>query len=238
MTSEVGTSDTTRPIPRIADQFWFDRSAAMVESSIAAYNDAASKLQALIGWLWAAYIVVAGARLTLDMTRGVFASVGYIGAALTLIAAYSLSVKAQMPVAAAFDPRDPDEIRDVYFAAVHTKRRWLFATIVSAGIALVILTVSLLFAPAVRSGNRSLTVTTVGARNYLTVEADEPTHVLLEVRSGGKDTFGRMLVLSGSPPTATLSIPTSLIPRQVSVRWNSGDGSEIAITEDLPRTAP
>jgi hypothetical protein len=226
--SSDSSSTSEKPRPRIDDQFWFDRSRMMIEASISSRHDAANKLQGLIGWLWTVYAVVTGAKLTLIGIAGVRDTVGFVLAALALIAAYALAVKTQMPSPVQFDPRDPNEIRDVYFEAARRKGWWLLATMVTAMIALITASPSSVY-------DCTLSISTIDDSTYLIVEADQPRNALLRISTNGQVTEEKVLLLRGTRPHASIAIQPSSHIRKAMLSWRTNDNTEMTVARDIPR---
>lgn len=210
----------------------------MIEASIASRHDAANKLQGLIGWLWTVYALATGAKLTLIGIAGVRETASFVVTALALIAAYALAVQAQMPSPVQFDPRDPNEIRDVYFEAARRKGWWLLATMVTTSVALILLMIALITAsPTSQVYGCTLSISTIDGSTYLIVEADQPRNPLLRISTNGLVTQEVVLPLRGTPPHASISIQPSAHRRRATLTWRTTDDAEMTVARDIPRHA-
>lgn len=234
--SDTKDSPAEKPRPQIDDQFWFDRSRAMVEASTTSRQEAAAKLQGLIGWLWAVYAVATGTKLTITGLPSLHSTLWFVIAAITLIAAYALAVRTQMPTDVKFDPRDPDEIRDVYFAADKKKARWLNATIVTAAIALITLTAALVTTSSIdtRPPGCTLSIIAINGNTYLLIEANEARNTVLRIQENGRTALDRPLMLREPSPRASIPIAPSASRRQAMLSWNVSDDTQLTITKTIP----
>jgi hypothetical protein len=133
--------------PKIDHQFWFDYSERIVKSATESGDAAASKLQSLALWLWGVYtggaaigFALASKRLSPEAT--LLIALGSV----CIISVYWAAVWVQIPIVAEFDPRSPDEIIELYSAAVYTKKKRLKLTLALSAFAAVYVSFALIMA--------------------------------------------------------------------------------------------
>lgn len=120
--------DTKEPAvrPLIDDRYWFEFSKEMVQSAPSCRNEAATKLQTLIVWLWGIYTASATVGIALSKTSYPTAIILLIASpSAILILAYWAAAWVQMPIQAEFDPRMPKDIKEAYLKGVKAKNRRL-----------------------------------------------------------------------------------------------------------------
>lgn len=141
-------TENKKPVkPTIDAQFWFDLSKEMVESSASKRNEAATKLQKFIAWLWGIYTASAAVGIALSKTSYSLPVIILIASpSAVLIFAYWLALWVQMPVPTRFDRRIPAEIRDAHKKGVKTKSWKLRWAIVLSLIAAVLVSLALIAA--------------------------------------------------------------------------------------------
>ncbi len=101
--------------PKIDDGYWFTFSETLVSKASETREQAASKLQNLVLWLWGIYTASATVGFALSgKALSFWPTVLIAGASASLIAVYWSTVWVQMPFLCAFDPRSPTEIKEAY----------------------------------------------------------------------------------------------------------------------------
>ena len=137
-------------------EFWRDLEKSTIKSAVTARNEAASKLQTLVTWLWGittsgtlggvAFKLVVNASVTnpnLSLSTILIAL-----ASALLVATYWLCVRAQFPIELSFvDPNTGDEliaIRNNYEKALKAKNNWLRLALGFSALATVIVSLALI----------------------------------------------------------------------------------------------
>ena len=132
-------------IPIVNDQFWFEFSKKMVEIGQSKRDDAAAKLQTMIGWFWGIYTAGAAVGISLSQTSYSLPIILLIASpSIVLIAAYWVSVWVQMPVEVQFDPRIPNDIKNAYIKGINIKGRKLTAAIALSASAAILVSTALI----------------------------------------------------------------------------------------------
>lgn len=135
------------PKPKVDDQFWFDKSADMVDSAVSKRNEAAAKLQKFLVWLWGIYTASASVGIALSKTSYSLPVIILIASpSAILIIAYWLTVWVQMPLGAGFDARIPGDIKANYFRWVSIKSNKLRLALALSLFAAVLVSLALIAA--------------------------------------------------------------------------------------------
>lgn len=110
--------------PKIDDQFWFDYSEKLINTSHSNTDEAAKKLQNLVLWLWGIYTTYAAVGSSLqESSYPWFVTLLISLASVSLIVVYWGTSWVQMPVKTIFDTRSPDDIKDAYVTITNSKNR-------------------------------------------------------------------------------------------------------------------
>lgn len=136
------------PEPKITEQFWFDFSKTLVENSASKLDEAAGKIQTMLGWLWTIYTASATIGLALTkLSYPMYVNIMIALPSLFLIAGYWCAVWTQMPKREyEFEPRAPEEIKDIYTEMVTTKYFRLKRTLLLSFTAAILVAVALILA--------------------------------------------------------------------------------------------
>lgn len=109
--------------PAVNAQYWFDISKQMVGNATSSRNDAASKLQSAIVWLWSIY--TAGAAIGIALSGKAFSlpvTLLIASPSAMLIAAYWVALWVLMPSDLHFDPKIPVDIKRAYLEGLRAKK--------------------------------------------------------------------------------------------------------------------
>ncbi|HTX17198.1 MAG TPA: hypothetical protein VMG34_00955 [Bacteroidota bacterium] len=132
--------------------FWRDIEKSTIKSAVSARNEAASKLQTLVTWLWGITTsgTLGGVAFKLVANPSVSASISTILIALAsalLVATYWLCVRAQFPIELSFvDPNTGDELKEIrerFENALSVKTRWLHVALACSALATVTVSLAL-----------------------------------------------------------------------------------------------
>ncbi len=138
-------SEPKIPKPIVDDQFWFNWSGTLVNDSIGNIENSANKLQNFMLWLWGAYTAYSAAYLGFkEINYSIPIAIFTVLASISIIIVYFFTVKMQMPVYDTFDPRSPDEIKEVYKSKLQVKKDNLKTTIKISFVSLSLVVLSLL----------------------------------------------------------------------------------------------
>jgi hypothetical protein len=120
-----GTPQPANIIPTIDDKYWFDLSKKYADETAGVRIKAAEKLQTTIGWFWTVYTTAIAITAIASKNLSPESIALLAAPSVVLILAYWMTVRAQMPASARFDPRSPDDIRNAFQAAEKSRRRAL-----------------------------------------------------------------------------------------------------------------
>lgn len=136
-------------VTKVDDQYWLDEAKTIVDAAQAKPEEAATRLQTFIGWLWGIYTAATAVGFALSTKHLTFEATMLIAAgSVALIVVYFLCVWVGMPIYAEFDPRSPTEIANAYTHSLQEKRDRLQVTIAMAVVASGIVSFALLVASA------------------------------------------------------------------------------------------
>jgi hypothetical protein len=121
--------------PTLTDDYWFAYSKDLVDSALKRRDEAANKLQTVLGWFWMTYTTAVATLATISHADFSAPLSIFISApVILLLVAYWMCTQAQMPKLVRFDFRRPKAIRTAYEAALLHKSRWLAGAQVLAGL--------------------------------------------------------------------------------------------------------
>lgn len=237
----VQSQEATVPKPQVNEQFWFDLSKDMVKESIGHIETSASKLQALITWLWPIY--TAGAAIGTVLAKfsyPLYVTILLALPSVALIVAYFFTVWVQLSIHSAFDPVDPADIERVYSDTAIMKYNRLKYALWTTGIAVFLVIMALMLAsfskqPATTSFQTSLN--TQNGRDTIALTGHFPasTGILVKIAPFGSSAAVKELPFvtssSGDLQTNILMDATST-KYDVTITWKEKDG----LTYNLQRT--
>jgi hypothetical protein len=112
--------------PALTDEYWFTYSKDLVESALKRRDEAAAKLQTLLGWFWVIYTSAAAVVATVGNRLLPTHLIIFVSApVILLLISYWICSQAQMPRLVRFDYRRPRDIASAYEATLTCKTRWL-----------------------------------------------------------------------------------------------------------------
>lgn len=130
--------------PKVDDQFWFDYSEKLINSSPEKIDSAAKKLQNLIVWLWGIFTTYSVIGIKLEESHyDTWVTIVIILTSASLIFVYWGTAWAQMPIGITFDPRVPLKIEEGYTDIIIKKKFRLTIALAGSLIATLMVTLSL-----------------------------------------------------------------------------------------------
>lgn len=235
--------------PKIDDGYWFTLSETLISKASENREQAASRLQNLIIWLWGIYTASATVGFALSgKALSFWPTVLIAGASASLIAVYWSTVWVQMPILCEFDPRSPTEIKEAYkhgaVAKDHRLKLTIFLSVLAAfmvSLALITASVSKEQKPTVppfivslhpKADKRILSITAlVGPTKTVTVHV----HPLTPTSTGlSNDDCNFMFMPTGEGLLQT-SIPlnTNAEQLEVTLDWEDATGMRTRISKNV-----
>ncbi len=109
-------------VVKVDDQYWLDYAKVLADSASTSRDQAASRLTAVLGWLWGIYTGAATVGVALHKTEFPLYTAIFIAAPVPLIVVgYWLSIWASSPVLVKIDPQVPADMRAAYVKVIETK---------------------------------------------------------------------------------------------------------------------
>jgi hypothetical protein len=238
-------NDAPDPVkPKIDDRYWFTFSETLVSKAPEKFEQAASKLQTLVVWLWGLYTASAAVGFGLSGKALAFWPTLLIASAsASLIAVYWGSVWVQAPVIVEFDPRSPTEIMKAYGSSVKVKAKRLKITLALSVLAAVMVSLALISAsvskqetptaPAFEASihsednRRTLAVTgTVG-------DAKKVTVYVQPLATGGKAKESRSFTFmptKGGLLQTNVPLDTKVAEIEIKLEWDTSTGMKINLS--------
>ena len=129
--------------PKVADErFWLARAATVLEETSDKLDKGGDRIATATAWFWGAYSTGLTAAFALAPQKfSIAMALLAASPALALFAAYGLATWAAIPVPIEFNVLVPDDIKRAHEHAVQRKRRRLRASLVTAGLAAVLVVV-------------------------------------------------------------------------------------------------
>jgi hypothetical protein len=224
--------------PKVDDQFWFDYSAKAINSAVERRDQAASKIQTLVTWLWGIYTASAAVGFALSgKGLSVWPTLIIASASAALIGVYWATVWVITPVLGQFDPRSPDDIRADFNMLVRRKDRRLKVTLAAGLAAAALVSVALIVASVAEkeppiAPTFTSSVHTVGATTVLALAGQLPQakEVAVHIQaSGDTAATSHMLTLLKEGVLET-SFPLEAAAEDsydVTVEWTTASGIRI-----------
>lgn len=160
-------------VPKINDQFWFERSEEMVKQPYERINNSAEKLRNAILWLFGLFTassVFAIEYHNLPIVWAFLFSLPY----LVILIAYWLSLKVEISVRTmqSIIPENPESIRKAYYAILKSKQAKLDAARRSTLIAFILMAIILMLSFIIDKTSKGIDKTFDG-NYYVTLEPDK-----------------------------------------------------------------
>jgi hypothetical protein len=229
------TSRNSGPRPAIDDGFWFDLSKTLIIDAAARQTEAAARVQNLVGWLWTVYTAtVAAGSLFGNLSSSEMGTL--VVPAILLIIAYASTVKAQIPLIVAFDPRSPDDIEEAYDITTRTRSRWLSMASVLAALATAVMIAVLVFLSRHSEKQSLLRVYGVvgGDPRRLLVEGtfDQVDAILVQINSSG---IGSQAVVIKVPSSGKVFAAVMAVakPESVDLLWRDHTGRSWTMSQRI-----
>jgi len=241
----MAENQAQRTVPRVNDQYWFDWSKSLVDSTITRNDQAAEKLQTLAGWLWGIYTASTAVGFGLaGKSLSLLSTVLIAAASLSIVAVYWASVWAQYPKLVRFDPRDPDAIQTSYRALLKSKRFRLNLALLLSSAAAALVVVALVTAsitserPAVSISESVAIISTVDDEPILSVTASisDAEHVVVSVitsEAGEKPILEIPYALDSSGHLQVeIPIESDASGIVVMLEWMTSDGTTVRVSRE------
>jgi hypothetical protein len=233
--------------PTVDHQYWFNLSKEMVQSAASSRNDAATKLQNAVVWLWSIYTASAAIGIALS-TKAFSLPVTLLIASpsAVLIAAYWVALWVQMPIDVHFDPREPADIKRAYMEGVNVKHRKLKVA-VALSLASAFFVAAALFAASMSKGeiaaNLQASLYTRDQKDRIAVSGHFPkdTKVLIRVTPIGIPANARTtnefiyITTSSGELQQNIGVSGDATKYSVSAEWQEKDGLVRSLTRMISR---